>query len=118
MTHLKGLRENAGLTQKEVVAHLNCTIAAYSRYELGLREPDFETILKLADLFDVTIDYLLGRTDDPNGNYNTEDEASKVKFALFGEFEEIPENVMDEVKWFARQALAREREKQANKNEQ
>ncbi len=45
---------------------LGITRQAYSKYENGQSEPDIETINKLADFFDVTTDYLLGRVDDPD----------------------------------------------------
>ena len=61
---LKFLREKKGLTQKDVATRLGLEPAAVSKYELDMREPNIEAIKKLASLFNVSIDYLLGRTPD------------------------------------------------------
>lgn len=60
---LKELRQAKGLSQKQIADFLNMQQRAYQRYEYGQREPNHETTIKLADCFDVSIDYLLGRTD-------------------------------------------------------
>lgn len=57
---LKELRHEKHLTQREMANELNISRVAYTNYELGNREPDFATAIKLAELFDVSIDYLLG----------------------------------------------------------
>lgn len=61
---IKYLREKNGLTQKDVATKLGVESAAISKYELDMREPNIEAIKKLATLFNVSIDYLLGRTPD------------------------------------------------------
>lgn len=60
------LRDKKALTQEELAKKLGISRAALSHYEKNRREPDYETLTKIADLFQVTIDYLLGRTNDPN----------------------------------------------------
>jgi len=60
------LRERRGLTQEELAQALGISRAALSHYEKNRREPDSETLTKLADLFKVSLDYLLGRTENPN----------------------------------------------------
>lgn len=52
--------------QKEVAAYLNLTERSYQHYEGGTRRPNYEILVKLADHLDVTTDYLLGRTDEPD----------------------------------------------------
>ncbi|OAO79855.1 helix-turn-helix domain-containing protein [Anoxybacillus flavithermus] len=71
---LKRLRLEKKLTQEELGKKINVTKVSISGYENGNRTPDTETLQKLADFFNVTTDYLLGRTDDPNppGNDNEE----------------------------------------------
>jgi transcriptional regulator with XRE-family HTH domain len=64
-TRLEKLRERNGLTQKELATKLGIARTTYSGYENGAREPDLVTLNKIADFFDVSVDYLLGRTDDP-----------------------------------------------------
>lgn len=61
---IKYLREKNGFTQKDVATRLGVKPAAISKYELDMREPNIEAIKKLAILFNVSIDYLLGRTPD------------------------------------------------------
>ena len=51
------------LTQTDVARYLNITQPSYIRYENGKAEPTYENLVRLADLFDVSVDYLLGRTD-------------------------------------------------------
>ncbi|OAO83561.1 transcriptional repressor of PBSX s [Anoxybacillus flavithermus] len=63
---LKRLRLEKKLTQEELGKKINVTKVSISGYENGNRTPDTETLQKLADFFNVTTDYLLGRTDDPN----------------------------------------------------
>ncbi len=51
------------LTQCQVAKYLHIAQPSYIRYENGSAEPSIDTLIKLADLFDVTIDYLVGRTE-------------------------------------------------------
>ena len=60
---LKELRTEKGATQKEVAEVIFCSPLVYSRYERGEREPDIDTLCKLADYFNVTVDYIVCRTD-------------------------------------------------------
>lgn len=59
---LAELRKEKGILQKEVAAYLNMTVATISNYEKGVHAPDLSTLVKLADFFDVSTDYLLQRT--------------------------------------------------------
>jgi len=62
---LKGLRKVKSVTQKTVAEHIGILEQAYQKYEYGKHEPNHETTIKLADFFDVSTDYLLGRSDNP-----------------------------------------------------
>ena len=53
------------MTQQEVADKLGITLPAYTAYESGKREPDFSILQSLANIFDVTTDYLLGRNKTP-----------------------------------------------------
>ena len=66
MDQLKKLRLERGLTQKQVADALKIQRSTYTRYETGEREPDNHMLNKLADFYEVTVDYLLERTDLPN----------------------------------------------------
>lgn len=59
------LKINKKLLQKEIAEAVGISVRTYQRYETGERTPDTDTLIKLADYFDVSTDYLLGRTDDP-----------------------------------------------------
>lgn len=60
---LARLRKERGILQKELATYLEVTVATISNYEKGIHSPDYETLIKLADFFDVSTDYLLQRTD-------------------------------------------------------
>lgn len=62
-TRIKDLRQDRDLTQKDVANFLNVNQRTYSRYELGQHEMTIETICKLADYYNVSVDYLLKRTN-------------------------------------------------------
>lgn len=58
---LRKLRYQKKLTQKQVAEHLHVSTSTYGLWEQGRNEPDSKRLLELADFFDVTVDYLLGR---------------------------------------------------------
>lgn len=64
MEKLKELRKTKGKTQKQLSEFLGISQQAYATYELSTRTPPIDIIEKLADYFEVSIDYLLGRTDE------------------------------------------------------
>ena len=65
---LKQCRKEKGLTQWEVAVYCDISEKAYQNYELMTREPKLEILAKIADLFDVSLDYLVGRTDQKQVN--------------------------------------------------
>lgn len=65
---LKQCRKEKGLTQNEVAIYCDITEKAYQNYELTMREPKLEILLSIADVFNVSIDYLVGRTDKKQVN--------------------------------------------------
>ncbi len=65
---LKELRINRNLSQLRLALELNMNQNSISRYENGEREADYSTLIKFADYFDVSVDYLLERTDNPKVN--------------------------------------------------
>lgn len=60
---LLALRKEKGLTQRETAKSVGISFNSYCRYELGEREPTASTILAMAGFFQVSTDFLLGRTD-------------------------------------------------------
>ena len=63
MNRIKELRTEKGITQADLAKILKISDRAVGYYENGDREPDYTTLLKIAEYFDVSIDYLLGRVD-------------------------------------------------------
>ena len=62
---VRDLREDQDETQQEIADVLNMHRSVYRRYESGERETPAWVVVKLADYYQVSTDYLLGRTDDP-----------------------------------------------------
>lgn len=67
---LSGLRKEKNISQKEAAGNLGVSQALLSHYEKGIRECGLDFLTKAADYYDVTTDYLLGRTDNRNGYYD------------------------------------------------
>ena len=63
--HLKSLRKDKKVTQKEVAKAIGATERNYQHYEANTKRPGFDNLIALADYFDVSLDYLVGRSDDP-----------------------------------------------------
>lgn len=62
---LRDLREDQDLKQKELAEYLQCSQVSYSYYEIGKRDIPTDVLCKLADFYSTSVDYLLGRTDEP-----------------------------------------------------
>lgn len=71
--HTKKLRDEKGMTQMDLAIELNLGNTSIQQYEAGLHEPSFENLIKIADYFGVTVDFLIGRTPI-RGKLNTDDE--------------------------------------------
>ncbi|MBR4290167.1 MAG: helix-turn-helix transcriptional regulator [Oscillospiraceae bacterium] len=65
---IRDLREDHDLKQREIAAYLNCSQRVYSNYELGQRDIPTDVLIRLADFYHVSIDYLLGQTSNPRRN--------------------------------------------------
>lgn len=63
---LKECRKERGLSQREVAIFCDITEKAYQNYELMTREPKLDILIRIADFFEVSLDYLTGRTDRKN----------------------------------------------------
>ena len=63
---LKEIRKSKGISQLKLAMDLNTNQNTISRYETGEREPSINELIKIADYFNVSIDFLLERTDNPN----------------------------------------------------
>lgn len=80
--NIKAAREKQGLTQQECADLFDVKLRAWQTYEQGVSEPKFEVLCKIADVFGVTTDYLLGREPAPDPfadrNLNKESEADVI----------------------------------------
>lgn len=65
---IRDLREDHDLKQREIAAHLNCSQRTYSNYELGQRDIPTDVLIKLAQYYNVSVDYILGLTNNPKRN--------------------------------------------------
>ena len=60
---LKECRTNRGVTQQEVAIYCDITEKTYQNYDLMTREPKLEILIRIADYYDVSLDWLVGRSD-------------------------------------------------------
>ena len=65
---IRELREDADLTQAQMAQILNCSQQVYSNYELGQRDVPTGILIRLSQLYHVSVDYILGLTDNPKRN--------------------------------------------------
>lgn len=85
----KRLRTSSGLTQTEFAKKIGISRSTIGMYETGAREPDFEILERIADFFNVDMDYLLGRTDktvllpETVGKYYLNDETAEMAQQIF-----------------------------------
>jgi hypothetical protein len=89
--NLKNARERKGMSQKDVAEEIGVAKSTYSLYESGNREPNVQTIKRIADVLNVSADDLLGLNDEPitiaahfDGNEYTKEELDEIK--AFAEF--------------------------------
>ncbi len=67
-SRIRDLREDRDLNQTEVAKILGMSQTGYSKYETGENDIPTDILIKLADFYDVSVDYLLNRTDNPDTN--------------------------------------------------
>lgn len=84
--NIKNLRKQINKTQEEVAKNLNLQKQTFQNYELGKRKPDIETLIKIADYFNVSLDYLCGRQ---NKNLIFADSLSDKKKELINMIKEL-----------------------------
>lgn len=104
---LKKLRSDKKISQQELSDRLGLNRATYARYETGATQADYATLEKLADFFETSVDYLLGRTDDPTPTPK-EEIPSNVNIAYLGgvKYEidnpELLKRIKDDIELFER----------------
>lgn len=103
MLRIKELREARGEMQKVIAKALGIAPSTYSQYETGKREPDYSTLSKIADYFNVSVDYLLGKTDikkapahGEQGRDEFEPSDGDIQDELIGFYGEIKKDLTDD----------------------
>ena len=91
---MKELRQKGGCSQTDLAQNLGVSQSAVANWEGGSREPSHEMTRRIADWFGVTVDYLMGRSDDPKGGGATEEE---LRAALWGGEADLTPQEMDEL---------------------
>lgn len=96
MERIKALRLEKGWRQKDLAEQTGVSSVAISHYEVGDRQPDPEFICRLCDLFGVTADYLLGRSNNPVPSVSDEDaEVLRAYHALTPEIRKIVDQALE-----------------------
>ena len=90
---LKELRESHNLSQQSFANIINVSQSTVGMWESGKRTPDSEMLAKIADYFDVSVDYLIGRSSE----YSVNDELKGVDFALYNETKELNDSQKKDV---------------------
>ncbi len=95
-SNIKKHRERLGIQQKEFAKKIGVSNVVLSRYESDERKPDYDTLQKIADYFEVTVDNLLGREEKKMPSQDNEDEFDKwvnnpEVYKFYKEFNESPE---------------------------
>lgn len=113
MIRLKELREERKWTMRQAASYLNKSYTTYVNHEKGYREPNSEDLTAYAKAYDVSVDYLIGRSDNraPNTNDHS-DMKDALRFALnFGADVEITDEMYEEIRRFAAFTALRDKEK-------
>lgn len=90
---LKQLREEAHMDRERLGARLGMSYSTIAKYESDARFPDRESLLKLAEIFSVSVDYLLGRT-------NVRNEPTTLALHTEHDYEDLPEEAREDIRQF------------------
>ena len=114
--NIKSLREKNNLTQKDCADIFGVTLRAWQTYEQGVSEPKYEMLCKIADYFDVTLDYLLGREPPEQetisrlaGEFNM----SALEKKILEGYLDLPKNVRGDFMEFLHKAVLEVKEESA-----
>lgn len=117
---LKRLRTKKGLTSEELCSKIGIKGGSYRNYERDDRKPDYDTLVKLADFYGVTTDYLLGRPDakppeEPLDEFARKEHLKSLEKVFMKKYLALTEEQRDKVLDFLRGVLAEETAAQASK---
>lgn len=94
MNILRELRTKKGVYQKDVAKYLGVDRTTYVKYERGDSEPSIDIIKKLANYFDVTVDFLVGEEKKVN---TLDEQLSGIEFALYGEIHDLTDDEKQDI---------------------
>lgn len=112
--NLKKSRESKGFTQNQVAKILRISDGTYKNYEQGKREPNGDMIVKLANLYNVTTDYLLGRDDTPPNPIEMLSN-DKLEQSLIGGYFKLPKEVRVKILEMITEAVERTKQEESPK---
>ncbi|MBC8588917.1 helix-turn-helix domain-containing protein [Paratissierella segnis] len=92
MKRLKELREEKNITQVRMGIELGVSQETISGYEIGKAMPPADMLVKLADILDTSVDYILGRTDNRYFNKLNKSDLSEQELELLLNFRKLPQN--------------------------
>lgn len=92
MERLKQLRETKNMTQVRLGIELGVSQETISGYEIGKAAPPADMLVKLADILDTSVDYILGRTDNRYSNRLNKSDLSEQELELILIFRKLPQN--------------------------
>lgn len=114
MNRIKILREELGLTQKELSNKLNLSEGSISLYEKEDRKPSLEVLLKLSEIFNCSIDYILGKSDIRNLS-DIDFSKDELHIALSQEDKGfISDEIKNEITKYAKYVIEQEKRKKEN----
>lgn len=93
---LKELRKNRKISQQTLSKYLNYGYTAIANYESGRNEPSIDTLIQIAEYFDVTVDYLIGLSDFPNREKGLLKKETKLLLG-YRELNDAEQNVIEEL---------------------
>lgn len=107
---LKKLRLESGISQKELAEKLGVSPTNIYNYEIGRTQPSIEWLVKIADFFDISVDYLIGRTDDFGNIKKSDVEIDKTTKELLKILSTFNERQKERVLAYAEGVLESEKE--------
>lgn len=114
---LRELRNSAGLTQSELAQRINRSKANISKYEKDDLEPNLDTLVAISEIFDVSIDYLLGKKpgEAPAGSSHSAPQISKDVASIIEFYDELSHNGREKALEYME--MLRDKEKKENGND-
>lgn len=102
MNRIKQLREENKWTQLELSRKMDCAMSSIAMYEKGDRKPSMEVLIKLSEIFNCSIDYLLGKSDIRNPGQQIDDVLNEAMIGMSKEeYEALNETQKKQIRDFA-----------------